>query len=132
MKLLPNHSCKVKQVTKFKYIFLGLQRDDVTYLIAAKYHISKNSGYYIKTYLYYEDGYLILFARRGHNPRIFAEVINFSLSKINNLNSHQRRVYKKLSQQIKDFRNSEFSCDGCKYKNEYLLTKKCIKTYVKI
>lgn len=57
--------------------------------------------------------------------------LRFKLSDLNLLNSNQRRRIKKVKRSLDEFliKYSQLTCDGCKYKNEYLLTNKCHKTY---
>lgn len=57
------------------------------------------------------------------------KIVEFDISEINNLTSRQRRFIKEVRAQLDEFLRTEFTCDGCIYRNKYLLTKQCTEIY---
>lgn len=63
------------------------------------------------------------------NPRRIKKLYFKATDNINHFNSAQRQAIKKLIKRYNLFMNRKYSCDGCIYKNQYLLTNKCEKIY---
>lgn len=52
-----------------------------------------------------------------------------NINHINNLNYRQRRAMKVLHEMYNKYLTINYSCQECKYKNEYLLKGECYKEY---
>lgn len=73
-------------------------------------------------YNYCSDGrWYIDFNKEKKFKVIYGPIQNF----FNNLTARQRKHLKRLKARIEKFLSMNFTCEGCVYKNKYLLTNDC-------
>lgn len=115
-----NLDCKVEEF-KSDYGRVSIDtidRVDVVYPVKINDYWGNHRGVYEES----AEGIILIWKRKRGEVRSRNKV---NTKNINNLNTHQRLVIKKLRQTLAKFHATSFSCDGCIYHNEYLLKGVC-------